>query len=107
MTSGSDLGGHARASGVSPTVASTFAGIAGILWSQAIIRYVAENMSLEFWNLVLPEKAVDVLAIWLDSIIAGLLVFTVTYFVFRRRKSVGSMKAWLALLLVSAFIRYL
>ncbi len=94
-------------SDVSPTYAAVFAGVAAILWSQSIIRYFAEGMSLVFWNLIIPEKVVGVVAIWLDSIIAGLFVYAAAYFAFRGRKRVGSLRIWASILLVSAVLRFL
>jgi ABC-type nickel/cobalt efflux system permease component RcnA len=83
------------------------AGIAAVMWAQAIIRYLAANMSLEFWNLVLPEKTAYVLEIWLASISMGLVVFVAANLLFRKRKRVGSVRVWLAILLVSSILRYL
>jgi LPXTG-motif cell wall-anchored protein len=91
----------------SPTVASILAGIAAVMWAQTVIRYLAANMTLEFWNLILPEKTADVVAIWLASVVIGLVVLAAAYLLFRKRKRVGSVRVWIAILLVSAILRYL
>ena len=93
--------------GASPRVASILAGITAVMWAQAIIRYLAANMSLEFSNLILPEKTADVVAIWLASIIIGLVVLVAAYLLFRKRRRVGTVRVWIAILLVSAILRYL
>jgi uncharacterized membrane protein YeaQ/YmgE (transglycosylase-associated protein family) len=91
----------------SPTVASILAGITAAMWAQTIIRYLAANMTIEFQNLILPEKTTDVVAIWLASIIIGLVVFVAANLLFRKRKRVGSVRVWIAILLVSSILRYL
>jgi hypothetical protein len=91
----------------SPTVASVLAGITAVLWAQAIIRYLTANMTIEFWNLIFPEKTADVLAIWLVSIIIGLAVFGAANLLFRKIKRVSSVRVWIVILLASAILRYL
>jgi hypothetical protein len=93
--------------GANPAVASIFAGVTAVMWAQAIIRYMAANLSIEFWNVILPEKSVDVVAIWLTSILIGLFVIAVAYLMVRKRKRVGSVRVWIVVLLVSAIIRFL
>ena len=93
--------------GASPAVASVMAGIAAVMWTEAIIRYVAANNSLLYWNLILPEKTSDVVAIWLAAIVVGVVVFAACSVLFRKRRRVGSVKLWTAILLVSAILRYL
>ena len=77
------------------------------MWAQGIIRFVASGGSPEFLNLILPEKVSDVVLTWAISIIAGLAVMALAYFVFRKRKRLGSIRVWTVVLLLSAIFRYI
>ena len=92
--------------GAGPGLASLMAGGIAFMWAEVVVRYMVTG-GFEPWNLILPEKVGDVVVIWLAGLAVGLVVFAAVYLVFRDRKRVGSLRAWMAALLVSAFLQYL
>ncbi len=91
----------------SPAVASVFTGITAVMWSQAVLRFLGGNLSVEILNLLIPEKMTDVFATWLMSILIGVIAAGAAYLMLRRRKHYGSLKAWVIVMLISVTLRYL
>jgi len=89
-----------------PLVAALMAGATAVMWAQVPVRYLVAG-TFDILNLLLPEKSGDVLEIWLISLLVGIVVFLVAYPLFRRRRKVASIRAWTAVLLVSALLRYI
>ena len=92
--------------GAGPGLASLMAGGIAFMWAEVVIRYIVTG-GFEPWNLILPEKVGDVVVIWLAGLAVGLVVFGLAYFLWRGKKRVGALRAWMAALLVSAFLQYL
>jgi hypothetical protein len=91
---------------VSPLAAALMAGGTAVMWAEVVVRYLMTG-SFDYRNLILPEKSGDVLAIWLAALAVGVVVSVIAYLSFRRGRRVGSLRAWIAILLISAFLQYL
>ena len=104
---GASDGPKPASSTISPTLAALMAGITAFSWAEAIIRFLATNATLLNLTFILPERVGDVVAIWAAALLVGLAVFVAAYFLFRRRRGLGSIRAWTMILLVSLILRYL
>ena len=90
--------------GASPVVAAMMAGGIAYSWAEAVIRYLATNTSLGSWYMVSPVRDGDIIAMWLTEIVAGLVVFELTYLVTRKKASVGSLRMWTVIFAITLII---
>jgi hypothetical protein len=94
-------------SGASPGVPSILAGNMAVMWTQAILRFLNSDSPVGLWSIILPETSADVPVVWLGSILVGLVFSSAAYLLLCKKRRFGSLKAWIAVLLVSAVLRYL
>lgn len=90
--------------GAGPLVAAMMAGGTAYAWAEAIIRYLATNTSVGSWYMVYAARDGDIIAMWLTTIVAGLIVFALTYVIFKKRSRVGSLRMWTVILALTLII---
>lgn len=90
--------------GATPPIAATFAAGTAYMWAEAVIRALATNTTLGGWYFIYPERTGDVVAIWVTAVVASLVVFLLSYALFRGKPRVGSLRLWTAIFTISVIL---